>query len=213
MISNKLLKVIRYILIILVITWFVTLFYFSEQTGEDSGKLSRSIAGEIIDIKDDISFNFNKIKKKIFNIFTKEKNIDVQNDKTYDIINDAKKIEKLRNARILKWDKVLRKCAHFSLFFVGGFLFYMLYLSFDSFFEFSVKRFIKSLTSTCVVAMFDEIHQTFSLERSPEIKDVIIDSLGGISGIIVASIIVWLLVKIVDYIISLKANKEKKIRS
>ena len=65
MISNKLLKVIRCILIILVITWFVTLFYFSEQTGEDSGKLSRSIAGEIIDIKDDISFNFNKIKKKI----------------------------------------------------------------------------------------------------------------------------------------------------
>ena len=55
MLQDKLLKVIRIVLAILVILWFMLLFYFSSQNGIESSKLSRKAVENILEIKDEFS--------------------------------------------------------------------------------------------------------------------------------------------------------------
>ena len=52
MLQDKLLKVIRIVLAILVIFWFILLYYFSSQNGVESSKLSRKVVENILEVKD-----------------------------------------------------------------------------------------------------------------------------------------------------------------
>jgi len=74
----------------------------------------------------------------------------------------------------------LRKCAHFSIYFVLGILFYLLIKQYDL--ELN-KTLIISLLFCIMYACSDEIHQLFIFGRSGEIRDVLIDSLGSFLGI------------------------------
>lgn len=68
---------------------------------------------------------------------------------------------------------IVRKLAHFTEYFVLGLLIY----NYN-------KNVLKALIICIIYAIGDEIHQLFILGRSFQIKDIIIDTLGSITGIL-----------------------------
>lgn len=84
-------------------------------------------------------------------------------------------------------EKPIRKMAHFSIFTLIGVTAY----SFANTYNISRKRkIIYSLLFGIAYACTDEIHQLFVKGRSCEFRDICIDSLGVLSGIIVTELIV-----------------------
>lgn len=185
---------------ILVILWFILLYYFSSQNGVESSKLSRKVVENILEIKDETESKIKKIKTKICKLINK----DIQNDTNYVIINSTENIETISDERILRWEKVLRKLAHFGIFTLGGFLIYLFLVSLEDKLEYSERRLLFSIFIGIVVAIFDEFHQKFSVGRSPELRDVFIDSCGTTTGSLIAIVTVWFLVRIIDYILKRK---------
>ena len=84
-----------------------------------------------------------------------------------------------REAITLRIEKVIRKIAHFSIYTAVG----LLLMALISTFEMKEKnRIIISLIIGIIYASSDEIHQSFVLERSPMITDVMIDTMGVMLG-------------------------------
>lgn len=81
----------------------------------------------------------------------------------------------------------IRKGAHFSVFFILGALTYAALLHS----RFNRKQvFWLALLFVAVYAGFDEIHQAFTGDRTPMWQDAVLDTCGGLTGIIVSSF-VW----------------------
>ena len=80
---------------------------------------------------------------------------------------------------------LIRKLAHFSIYMCVG-LFIMTFVSTYNI-ESKLKFFI-SIFIGFLYAVSDEIHQGFIPERSPSFFDVIIDTFGTLSGIIIIQI-------------------------
>ena len=95
---------------------------------------------------------------------------------------------------VIKYDVVLRKFTHFSGYLVGGVLLYFMYFYLNKLVNYKLK-YIKmySVVTGSIYAMTDELHQHFVPGRSGEIKDVLLDSSGVITGVF----LVWLLFKII----------------
>lgn len=77
----------------------------------------------------------------------------------------------------------IRKLAHFTLYFVLGILTYnvvQLYMN-------NKKILIISILFCIIYACSDEIHQLFVSGRSGELRDVLIDTIGSLLGIIISS--------------------------
>ena len=70
---------------------------------------------------------------------------------------------------------LVRKSAHFTLYFILG----LLVISFLKEFGLSRKSIIISIIVVLLYAVSDEIHQTFIPGRSGEVFDVLIDTIGG----------------------------------
>lgn len=83
-------------------------------------------------------------------------------------------------------ETIIRKLAHFSIYALGGIL---ILLHVNLYKIKTNKKVIISWLIGTVYAMTDEIHQLFVPGRSGEIRDVCIDSLGVITGIIIFLII------------------------
>ncbi len=81
----------------------------------------------------------------------------------------------------------IRKLAHFILYFILGILFYNIIrlYSIDN-----RKTLIISLLFCIIYACSDEIHQLFISGRSGELRDVFIDTLGSLLGILIVSKII-----------------------
>ena len=78
--------------------------------------------------------------------------------------------------------KIVRKTAHFSLYFLLG----LLVLSFSlEYIEFSWKPILVTILFVFIYACSDEIHQLFIPGRSGELFDVFIDTCGGFFSVIV----------------------------
>lgn len=78
----------------------------------------------------------------------------------------------------------LRKCAHFTIYFILGILFYLLIREYNL----EVKKtLVISLLFCIIYACSDELHQLFIFGRSGEVRDVLIDSLGSFLGIFITS--------------------------
>ena len=84
----------------------------------------------------------------------------------------------------------LRKLAHFMEFTALGFLLLLDVVAFTGLA--GLKRFVVAVVSGLLYAASDEYHQTLVCGRSCELKDVMIDVGGVISGCIVAMIVVAL---------------------
>lgn len=105
---------------------------------------------------------------------------------TENIINYEFSEQEIEN--IYKYGIVpLRKSAHLFMYFILG----ILCLNFINCFDLEkIKKIIISLLICILYACIDEIHQLFIIGRSGEIKDVFIDSIGSILGILLISRII-----------------------
>ncbi|WP_083686026.1 VanZ family protein [Companilactobacillus allii] len=93
----------------------------------------------------------------------------------------------------------IRKGAHFSIYFLLG-----LFLCLAVYKYFSKNKFLMMFIpwlATTGLAAFDEFHQGLTGGRTPSVTDVILDSVGALTGILVLMLILWL--------IELHANKNK----
>lgn len=100
------------------------------------------------------------------------------------------KITELENYE--KLETVIRKLAHYSIYALGG----LLILLHVNLYKISTNR--KKVISFAIGTLYaitDEIHQLFVLGRSCEFRDVIIDSLGVATGILILLIILEILRK------------------
>ena len=106
-----------------------------------------------------------------------------------------KNIDKDKLAEIvIKYDVVLRKCTHFSGYLVGGVLLYFMYFYLNKLINNGLVYIkVYSVITGSLYAISDELHQYFVPGRSGEIKDVLLDSSGVITGVF----LVWLLFKII----------------
>lgn len=91
------------------------------------------------------------------------------------IINDILKIE---NVQLLSF--IIRKLAHYMEYLILG------VLMINMFSEFDIKintKYIIAIIICIIYASSDEIHQIFVAGRCFAIRDILIDSMGAISGI------------------------------
>lgn len=81
---------------------------------------------------------------------------------------------------IKKYHPIIRKIAHFTIYFILGILIYLV-VCFDR----ENKKWLLWLSIVfCILyACSDEIHQILSVGRNFKIKDIIIDTIGSLSGI------------------------------
>lgn len=92
--------------------------------------------------------------------------------------------EQKRNSLILKSRLIVRKSAHFFLYFVLGGVVYLLLKSYN------IKRsFLISIAICFIFAGTDEIHQSFLADRTASFGDCIIDTLGSTASIFILKII------------------------
>lgn len=90
----------------------------------------------------------------------------------------------------------IRKCAHF---FIYSILFLFSYICFYMFFKKWYIINIGPLVISLIYAITDEIHQSFSINRGPAVKDVIIDFLGAL-----------MMLLLINVFLSLKRNFKKR---
>lgn len=138
----------RIIYLILLISWMLVIFNFSNQNGDTSLGLSDNVTEKAIDIKNSITHQ---------EISTKEK-----------------------KQKILDYRYVVRKIAHFTEFCILGILVFL------NLKNYKLKHIILWSTIFCLIyAGSDELHQYFAYERDARIMDILIDTFGGIFGIII----------------------------
>lgn len=78
-------------------------------------------------------------------------------------------------------ENFVRKCAHFAEYFVLGTL---LYYTVGSFTEIQVKKLVASLAVGLLTACVDETIQLFSLGRSGQFSDVLLDFFGVCTAVL-----------------------------
>ncbi len=84
---------------------------------------------------------------------------------------------------------IIRKLAHFTEYAVLGILYMAILVLWEK-----INRYILLInTVMCMIyAMTDEFHQSFTAGRTPSVTDVMIDTLGGLSGGVVCMLIIYL---------------------
>lgn len=121
----------------------------------------------------------------IFSGQTGDESKSVSNQFTIKLIDEValitnKNVSNYEKERIVENSSLLvRKTAHFTLYFILGIFAYFTFKSYG------IKNIITYSILFCFLyACSDEIHQLYSLERAGRISDVLIDTIGGISGIL-----------------------------
>ena len=80
---------------------------------------------------------------------------------------------------------MVRKSAHFFEYAILGILFLLTLRSFGVGDRYGyVKTIIAAIVLVCLYSISDELHQSFVPGRNGNIKDVFIDTSGGVTGII-----------------------------
>ena len=89
----------------------------------------------------------------------------------------------------------IRKLAHFSIFALLGFT---LANAFKITFKIKlIFNYLLSLASVIIYASTDELHQGLIDGRGPSFKDVLIDSFGGLTGILVFALMLFIFNKLI----------------
>ncbi len=181
-------KLRRIIFLILIIINCITIFHFSNQVADTSSASS----GRVVNL--------------VMKVLPQFKNME-EHEKEH-IANEV-------------LQPIVRKLAHFSIYTLLGFLTINYALTCEkqnslydankqcSFIQLKrvrCKSILYSQLFGTLYAISDEIHQLFIAGRSCEIRDVCIDSLGVITGIIIALIMFEICIKVKN---KLKIDKEK----
>lgn len=88
-------------------------------------------------------------------------------------------VEEMPTAQVEFWHTILRKCGHFSEFFILGILSIITTSAWELRFKLP-----KTLAICVMVASADETIQLFVPGRSGQISDVILDGVGALTGIL-----------------------------
>ncbi len=154
---NKKRAITIIILIILIVFWIFGIYKLSSMNDKNSNGKSSSIITVFI-----------------------EDTLDITN--RYGITNSHPDETKLEKASALL-NTPLRKVMHAFVYFVLSFLIILVVNVI-----FKNKKFVLSLIIAVlliiVLSSLDEYHQTFVIGRTGQLKDVLIDSIGGMCGII-----------------------------
>lgn len=186
----------RIFLGLLIIIWMVTIFWFSNQNGEDSENTSDIITDRVYEliygkeenryinlnnkVDDEIKENYiqtNRVSKK--NNLTIISYID---DDSYNENETVRYYEEPHEKAVIRY--IIRKIAHFTIYFLGGII---IFLFFNTYNIPTWKKFLFTLIFTTIYASCDEMHQRFVEARDGKIEDVILDSLGALTGIFIAN--------------------------
>lgn len=157
---NKKKIIFTIVLVVFAIAWIAGIYKLSGMNADSSGSTS----------------------KNVISIFI-EDGIDVTN--RYGITNidaNSAKIDKLSAIMNMPLRKVMHAFVYFVLAII--ILFTINYYQDNKRYIFSI---IITLALIIIAASFDEFHQTFVDGRSGNIKDVIIDTIGAIAGIVLFS--------------------------
>ncbi len=149
--------IVTVLLIILAVLWIIGIYKLSSMNAENSGGKSSGLIGIFI-----------------------EDTLEVTNK--YGITNSHPSEAKIEKASQLL-NTPLRKVIHAGVYFVLS----LVIISVVNY-MFDNKKYIISVIITVVLivlaASFDELHQTFVDGRTGTIKDVIIDTAGGVAGVL-----------------------------
>ena len=148
------------------------------------GNLSSMFIEKILEVKDKITKNGNQEEE---NIVSNQSNVISKN-------------------RIQKWQKVTRKMAHFTIYAIGGFVMYCITAIYSENEKITLRKILITVSFGVIYAIFDEIHQFFSDGRTPKVCDVIIDTAGIISGLVIAIVAIFILSKTINYIYERRKN-------
>ena len=89
---------------------------------------------------------------------------------------------------------ILRKCAHFCIFAVEGFLLASAMMA-------TLQRRVLGCALTVLicaaVAALNEYHQTFAVGRSCEVRDMLIDAGGAVLGVLFAALFLFFILRVV----------------
>lgn len=154
-------KIVLWALVILHIS---LIFSFSLQSAKKSSGISRGFTDKI---KSTEQFQ-EEIKNK-------------KNDDGSYKFESEHTVKKLAERHYVKFEGLIRKLAHISLFFILGLLISILIRAYGMSWLFCA---LMSLVFAAAVGFFDETIQLFSVGRAGSLKDVLID----ISGAVIASI-------------------------
>lgn len=92
------------------------------------------------------------------------------------IVNIISNILNIENVRLLSL--IIRKVAHFTEYLILGTLVINMFTKNNA-----KKTYLLSILLCIIYAISDEIHQIFTPGRACQIKDILIDSVGSITGI------------------------------
>lgn len=169
----------KFLVLMLVLCSLGGMYYFSSQNAQVSGSQSQSVVRIIDKIRDKVTLQDEKLIKLQIKIYDKLKGF---GSKSY----------------------IVRKMAHFSIYaLIGISLLLFIYV-------FSKKLVLSSSIAfllSIIYACYDEHRQLSVPGRSGSIKDVFIDSLGTLTGIILTFIII-LIIKIIVSLFKNLLNRE-----
>lgn len=103
------------------------------------------------------------------------------------------KEENQREEVIDRIESVIRKIAHFSIYTLVGFLLMSLMSTYKIK---EINQIGTSLIIGVIYASTDEIHQAFIPGRGPQITDVMLDSLGVLTGIFISMLLIEIIRRI-----------------
>jgi len=120
---------------------------------------------------------------------TSEKSGGLSKQVTDVVLKVVRKQNTTTNSQKKELEHIIRKCAHFSIYFLGGIIIYNLITTYPINLP---KRILLTQGLGTLYACTDEFHQLFTPGRGASIKDVVIDS----SGILLSLIVIILFKKI-----------------
>ena len=96
-------------------------------------------------------------------------------------------VSEITYEQLLKYSFLMRKAAHFTIFFTLG-----IFSCWTAWGFFRKNHMIISLIFCILYACTDEIHQFFSEGRGPAVRDVLIDSAGAFTGVCITAFVIFI---------------------
>ncbi len=156
---------------ILVLMWMITVFIFSGQDGIDTLNTSGAVISVIEskttnDSSNVVSDNLGKTDNK-----------------------NSLENKKYKYTYSNKIQKLVRKNAHYFLYMLGGVFLSVFFCANSKYKSSQIKLAIYAIITGIVYAFTDEFHQRFVPGRTGSLKDVFIDSMGVITGVVLVYIL------------------------
>ena len=182
------LKKTQVILTLLVLVWMIVVFILSSQDGTKTLNTSGAFINAIENIINKVDSTSISKEYQESNLSTKNnKNDEEYNENSHNEQQNNKEIDKKQYNYSKKVQTLTRKNAHYFLYFIGGII---LSICFYAFLKNKRKMVCFSLVTGFLYAISDEFHQKFVSGRTSSFKDVVIDSAGVVTGVILVTIFI-----------------------